>query len=65
MYDDKIYLQVNSYVNGFTELYWYKDGTSNVYKVKLPKKDKIIISGLTEGYYIFYTRNPRANDILF
>lgn len=60
MYDSKIYLQVNSYVNGFTELYWYKDGTSNVYKVKLPKKDRVVISGLTEGYYIFYTRNPKT-----
>lgn len=58
MYNDCIVLQVNSFYDGFSELLWYKEGTQVTYKVALPK-NKIIVSELLEGYYTFFTRNPK------
>ena len=57
MYNDCIVLQVNNFYDGFSELLWYKEETQVTYKVTLPK-NKIIVSGLLEGYYTFFTRNP-------
>jgi len=60
MYDDRMMLQINSFINGFTELFWYKDNANQVYKVTLPK-NKVIVAGLSNNtYYTFYTRNPKT-----
>lgn len=60
MYNDRMVLLVNSFYNGFTELFGYREGQSTLYKMNLPDS-KVAISKLTEGYYTFYTRNPRTS----
>lgn len=57
MYSNRIDLKVNDFADGFTDLLWYKEDSDQIYKVSLPK-NRIIVGGLSEGYYSFYTRNP-------
>lgn len=57
MYSDCIFLQINNFFDGFSELFWYKENSDITYKTVL-KGNKIIVSKLSEGYYYFFTRNP-------
>lgn len=60
MYDDTMVLLINSFYNGFTELFGYKEGQSTLYRMSLTK-DKVAIKNLSEGYYTFYTQNPNTS----
>lgn len=62
-YEDKLEIQCNSYKKGHTHLVWYKSANPEDVKEQEMLSHIFTVGDLTEGEYVFFTRNEVDKSI--